>query len=66
MMTTKIFKDLQDHYQILENIPIRLPKKFEKCYFGKMSLRLVFDMPDSNRNWKNRYFFIQGTDWVCR
>ena len=31
-----------------------------------MSFRLVFDMPDSNRNWKNHYFFIQGTDWVCR
>ena len=23
-------------------------------------------MPDSNRNWKNRYFFIKGTEWVCR
>ena len=32
----------------------------------KESLRLVSDMPDSNRNWKGRYFFVQGTDWVCR
>ena len=32
----------------------------------KVLLRLVSDMPDSNRNWKNRYFFIQGTDWMCR
>ena len=24
------------------------------------------NMPDSNRSWKSRYFFIQGTDWVCR
>ena len=23
-------------------------------------------MPDSNRNWKGRYFFVQGMDWVCR
>ena len=23
------------------------------------------DMPDSNRRWKSRYFFSQGTDWVC-
>jgi len=23
------------------------------------------DMPDSNMSWKSRYFFIQGTDWVC-
>ena len=32
----------------------------------KSSLRLVSDMPDSNRNWKNRYFFVQGIEWVCR
>ena len=30
------------------------------------NLRLVLDMPDSNRNWKSRYFFVEGTDWVCR
>ena len=24
------------------------------------------NMPDSNRNWKDRYFFVQGTNWVCR
>ena len=29
-------------------------------------LKLVSDMPDSNRNWKSRYFFVEGTDWVCR
>ena len=29
-------------------------------------LRLVSDMPNSNRNWKGRYFFVKGTDWVCR
>ena len=23
------------------------------------------DMPDSNRNWKSRFFFVEGTDWVC-
>ena len=23
------------------------------------------DMLDSNRNWKGRYFFVQGMDWVC-
>ena len=32
----------------------------------KASLKLVFDIPDSNRNWKNIYFFVKGTDWVCR
>ena len=29
-------------------------------------LKLVSDMPDSNWNWKNRFFFVEGTDWVCR
>ena len=29
-------------------------------------LKLVSDMLDSNRNWKSRYFFVEGTDWVCR
>ena len=32
----------------------------------KKELRLVSDVLDSNRNWKGRYFFVQGTDWVCR
>ena len=154
MMTTNIFKNLRDHYQIPDNIPIRLPRKFEKYYSektadigmydamcaaglrlpltalhhqmaiflglsvsqiapnaqrifieaeipqgrlsrgnrqltqdeffwcyrpqhissskgiyhfatSKKTLRLVFNMPDSNRNWKGRYFFVQWTDWVC-
>ena len=29
-------------------------------------LRLVSDMPDSNKNWKSRYFFVKGMDLVCR
>ena len=28
----------------------------------KKELKLVSDMPDSNRNWKGRYFFVQGMD----
>ena len=31
----------------------------------KKGLKLVSDMPDSNRNWKGRYFFVKGTNWVC-
>ena len=31
----------------------------------KKNLRLMSDMPDSNRNWKSKYFFIKGTDWEC-
>ena len=22
-------------------------------------------MPDSNKNWKGRYFFVKESDWVC-
>ena len=29
------------------------------------SLRLVCETPDSYRNWKSRYFFIQGDGWMC-
>ena len=29
-------------------------------------LRLVSDTPDSNRDWKSRYFFLEGDEWMCR
>ena len=29
-------------------------------------LRLVCETPDSNRNWKSRYFFMEGDEWMCR
>ena len=35
MMMTKFFNNLRDRYQIPNNIPIRLPGKYEKCYSGK-------------------------------
>ena len=35
MMTANIFKNLRDHYQIPNHIPIRLLGKFKKCYSGK-------------------------------
>ena len=28
-------------------------------------LRLVCDTPDSNRNWKSCYFFMEGDEWMC-
>ena len=34
-MMINIFKNLRDCYQIPDSIPIRLPRKFEKCYLGK-------------------------------
>ena len=34
-MSSKVFNKLRDCYQIPENIPICLPRKFEQCYSGK-------------------------------
>ena len=151
LMSDKVFKELRIRYQILEHIPICLPRENEKCYSGRTAdvgmydamfavglrlslmvlhrqlvdflglsvsqivpnawrtfigaeilwgslsggnrqltldeffychrphyiasfketchfivrekdLKLVSDMPDSNRNWKSRYFFVEGTD----
>ena len=42
-MTTNIFKNLRDCYQILDHIPICLPGKFEKCYSGKTANVDMYD-----------------------
>ena len=34
-MTTNSFKNLPDRYQIPKNVPIRLPRKFKRCYSRK-------------------------------
>ena len=48
-MTTNIFKNLQDCYQIPDNVPICLPKKFEKCYSGKTADICMYDAMSSVR-----------------
>ena len=30
----------------------------------KPFFRLVCETPTSNRNWKSRYFFLEGDDWI--
>ena len=42
-MTTNIFKNLLDLYQIPDDIPICLSGKFEKCYFGKTANVSMYD-----------------------
>ena len=42
-MTTNIFKNLRDCFQIPENIPIHLPWKFEKCYSRKTTNVGIYD-----------------------
>ena len=29
-------------------------------------LRLVCETPDSNKNWKSRYFFLECDEWMCQ
>ena len=149
------FKTLRDNFQILDNIPIRLPYKLEKCYYegvegvgvyeqmlkvglrfplsslhyellkylglsinqvspnawrvfiamevlyGAMTdgarrltvrkflhcyrsdeidksmgmyslvprsplLKVIYETPNLNRDWKSCYFFLEGDDWMCR
>ena len=36
-MSPNVFNKLRDRFQILKNILIRLPWKFERCYSRKMS-----------------------------
>ena len=28
-------------------------------------LRLICENPNSNRDWKSRYFFLEGDEWMC-
>ena len=28
-------------------------------------LKVIFETPDSNRDWKSRYFFLEGDGWMC-
>ena len=29
-------------------------------------LKVIYETPDLNRDWKSRYFFLEGDDWMCR
>ena len=28
-------------------------------------LKVIFKTPNSNRDWKSRYFFLEGDEWMC-
>ena len=32
----------------------------------KFVLKVSYETPDSNRDWKSRYFFLEGDGWMCR
>ena len=29
-------------------------------------LKVIFETPNSNRDWKSRYFFLEDDEWMCR
>ena len=31
----------------------------------KSILKVIYKTPDSNRDWKSRYFFLEGDGWMC-
>ena len=31
----------------------------------KSVLKVIFKIPDFNRDWKSRYFFLEGDGWMC-
>ena len=31
----------------------------------KSILKVIYETSDSNRDWKSRYFFSKGDDWMC-
>ena len=41
-------------------------KGFYNFIVRKPSLKQLTNVPDSNHNWKSRYFFVQCSNWVCR
>ena len=28
-------------------------------------LKVIYETPDSNRDWKSHYFILEGDDWMC-
>ena len=31
----------------------------------KFVLKVIYETPDSNHDWKSRYFFLEGNGWMC-
>ena len=68
-------------YEVMSDGARRLTvKEFFHCYYPdeiaqskgmysfvprSLLLRLVCETPDYNRNWKSRYFFMEGDEWMC-
>jgi len=42
-MSDRVFKELRSHYQVPDHIPIRLPRKDERCYSGRTADVSIYD-----------------------
>ena len=42
-MLLKVFNNLRTRFQIPDHIPMRLPRKFEKCYSSKTANVSLYD-----------------------
>lgn len=47
--------------------PVRVPKVKRMYYFKcrKEERKLVTEFPSFNRDWKRKFFFVNGSKWVC-
>ena len=77
----RVFLSVEVLYGVMSNEARRLTvEEFFHCYrpaevsqskgmynFMPKSplLRLIYENPDSNRDWKSRYFFFEGDEWMC-
>ena len=78
----RVFIAMEVLYDAMPNSAKRLMvRKFLYCYrpdeidksrgiysFAPRSplLKVIFETPDSNRDWKSCYFFLEGDEWMCR
>ena len=58
-LTVKEFFHCYRPYEIAQS------KGMYSFVFRSPLLRLVCETPDSNRNWKSLYFFMEGDEWMC-
>ena len=41
------------------------PKGMYSFVPRKSFLKVIYETPDSNYDWKSRYFFLEGDGWMC-
>ena len=77
-----VFIAMEDLYEAMSNdARVLTVREFLHCYrldeidkskgmysfFPRKSvLKVIYETPDSNRDWKSRYFFFKGDGWMCR